>query len=51
MAGPILVKISGIDESNPEDVLQQKKNWVIIVIKDVVALVNVSLFHTEAVAE
>ena len=25
MAGPILIKISGIDESNPEHVLQQKK--------------------------
>ena len=28
-----------------------KKNWVIIVIKDVVALADVSLFHTEAAAK
>ena len=35
MAGPNYVKLSGIDEGNSEHVFGQKKNWVIIVIKDV----------------
>ena len=35
MAGPNYVKLSGIYEGNSEHVFRQKKNWVIIVIKDV----------------
>ena len=34
MAGPILVKCSGIDEGNSVHVLQEKKIGVIIVNKD-----------------
>ena len=34
MAGPNYVKLSGIDEGHSEHVFGQKKNYVIIVIKD-----------------